>query len=696
MEKHRTAPRMFAAIAALAVFAAPAAQAARVTSGLVAYYPFSEGSGSAVYDRSPTAPHTDLHFEGSAGWLGGTNGVNLSGGRLGSNEAAKALIDALQATNQATFEAWVLPANLSQTGPARILDISNGPNAGEYDYALGQIQNDVEGRLRHTGKNASLQPRLVTSDHFLTTNLVHLVHVFDGSQERLYVDGVQHPTTVNDAGNLSNWDDARVLSLGNTPTLERIWSGDMRTVAIYDRALTPAEIAQNHGEGANVPLSSAIPITVEAGNDHTTPSIPGGALLTAVLRGEIVDPDAAGPIASTWTQISGPVPTFIDDASAPETTVSLPLPGTYVFELAAGDEVRTSADRVTIVAPASTGSASVNLYPDDLDTGVPILPTLEIGCPATAPVRGQYLVATDDLFADVVYDSGEDANAMCSLVVLEGLAPGTQHYWSGRQQDGGGVWSAWSAPTSFTTGGALTTVSFQDGVDGYDGTRDVDIRGSFQNPQVSLNEWDQGAQDILRSGRRPPGEEDEIYRSMVSFDLSGVDPADVESAYLELTIWMHGSPNVFHHGPTAFYALLTPFGEGDDLFGEFPEAGETSWTYSQYAQPWSVPGAADPGVDRTVLPVMRTRITNELGVKAVISGEAFVDLVRDWAQNPGTNYGVVFQAEDEANQPPLKIASREHPDPAFRPRLVILPEPGFAFSLGCGLALLALLRRRSR
>jgi hypothetical protein len=506
---HRTALRALAVVATLTLFAAPGAQAARVTSGLVAYYPFNEGSGPAVYDRSPTAPHTDLHFEGSAAWLGGTNGVSLGGGRLASNETVKALIDVLQASNKATFEAWVLPANLTQTGPARVIDISNGPDAGEYDYALGQIQNDVEGRLRHTGKNANLQPRLVTNDHFLTTSLVQLVHVFDGSQERLYVNGAQHPTTVTNSGNFSNWNDARVMSLGNTSTLDRIWSGDMRTVAIYDRALTPAEISQNYGEGANVALSSAIPITVEAGNDHTTPSVPGGTLLTAVLRGSVTDPDAAGPIASTWTQISGPTPTFIDDASAVETTVDLPSAGTYVFELAAADEVRTSADRVTIVAPAATGSASVNSYPDDLDTGVPPIPTLELGCPATAPVRGQFLVATDALFSDVVYDSGEDDNAMCSLVLLEGLASGTQYYWSGRQLDGGGLWSAWSAATSFTTGGAVTTLSLQDGVGGYAGTRDVDIRGSFQNPQVSLNEWDQGAQDILRSGRRPPGEEDE-------------------------------------------------------------------------------------------------------------------------------------------------------------------------------------------
>jgi hypothetical protein len=673
--------------------AAPAAHAARVTAGIVAYYPFSEGSGAFVYDRSPTAPHTDLDFGGSVGWLGAPNGVSFSGGRIGSIEAATPLIEALQATGEASFEVWVAPANLTQDGPARVLAISNGPGAGQYDYVLGQDERDVEVRLRHTGKNASLQPRLTTSDQFLTTSLVHLVHVFDGTEERLYVDGVQHPTTVTASGDFSNWDDLRLLSIGNTPTLDRTWSGSVRTVAIYDRALSPAEVTQNFQAGADVPLSSSIPLTVDAGHDHTTPSAPGLALLSAVLRGSVDDPDATGPIPSLWSQISGPSPVVFGDASSPETTVDLPQAGTYVFELVASDEVRQAADRVTVIAPAQTGSASVNLFPADLDTGVPILPTLEIDCPPTAPEMGQFLVATDALFQTVVHDTGESPNAVCSSVVLAGLDPATQHYWSGRQQDAGGIWSAWSTPTSFTTGGALFTLSFQDGVGGYAGTRDTDVRGSFQNPQVSLNEWNQGAQDILRTGRRPPGEPDEMYRSMLLFDLSGVDPNTIANAYLELTGWMHGSPSIFFHGATSFYEMNTAWGEGDGLIGDFPDAGEASWTYSEHAQQWSLPGADDPGVDRGVVPLIRTRVTNEPGTTAVVSGEAFTQLVRDWADDPQSNFGVLFRAEDEANQLPLKIASREHPDPAFRPRLVILPEASFALSLACGLALLGALGR---
>ena len=689
---------LLATAALLATAPAPAARAARVTDGIVAYYPFSEGDGALVYDRSPTAPHTDLAFEGGVAWIGSGNGVDFVDGRIGSLEAAGALVDALQATGHASFEVWIAPANVTQGGPARILDVSNGPNAGEYDYVLGQIGNDVEARLRHTGKNASLQPRLTTSNHFLTTGLVHLVHVFDGTMERLYVNGVQHPTTVSSSGSFSNWSDARLLSVGNTPTLNRGWSGAVRTVAIYDRALTPAEITQNFQAGADVTLTSAVPLTVDAGNDQVTPSAPGMSLLSTTLRGVVEDPDAVGPIASLWTQISGPTPVVFDDASSPETTVTLPMQGSYVFELGASDEIRATADRVTVVVPSQTGSPSQNLFPADASFAVSLSPTLELDCPPLAPEEGQFLIAADEAFSSLRYDSGASPTDVCSHVTFADLAGPAAYWWSGRQKDASGIWSAWSTPTSFSTGvpEAFSTLSFQDGVDGYAGTRDADIRGDFQNPLQAINEWNQGAQDILRTGRRPPGEPDEMYRSLVHFELSGIDPEEISNAWLELTGWMHNGPPDFFHGATSFFELKRAWGEGDGLANEAPGPGEVSWTYSEYAQPWAVPGASDPAADRSLAPVMRTRVTNGVGVRTVVSGEAFVELVRQWAEEPETNFGVLFEAEDPANQPPLKIASREHSDPAFRPRLVVelLPEPGVAPALAGGIALLALLARR--
>jgi hypothetical protein len=667
---------LLAAAAIAATLALPSdgvAQTTRVTDGLVAYYPFSEGTGSRVFDRKLNAPYTDLTFEGDVVWLGTANGVSFNDGRIGTLVEATDLVDALQATNQASFEVWVSPANTTQDGPARMLALGTGPSGGAHDYALGQIDRNVEVRLRHTGKTG-FDPRIRTSDGFLTTGLVHLVHVFDGATERLYVDGVEHPATVTSPGNLSSWSDLDLLSIGNTSTRDRSWRGVVRSVAIYDQALSAAEVAQNFQFGPDVPLGADIPLTVDAGPDQVTSSAPGRPLLSTLLNGSVDDPDGTGTFPSQWSLISGPQPVVFGDATSPQTTVDLPTTGVYVFELRASDALRELADLVTVTAPSqSSGSPSQNLFPPDQSFGVSPTPTLEVDCPPLAPDSGQFLIAEDPTFLSIVYDSGLSPTEVCSHVVFASLNDLTEYHWSARQQDSAGLWSEWSVPTRFTTGraGDFVTLSYQDGVDGYLGTSDADIRGDFQNPQNAIFEWNQGAQDVLRTGRRPPGNQDEIFRSLLRFELSGIDPDSIANAYLELTGWTHGDPSVFFHGATTFFEVRIPWGEGAGLAGAAPAPGEASWTYAEFPLPWSVPGASDPGIDRGSTPLIRARLTNQIGAKAVVSSQAFVELVRQWAEQPQTNFGVLFQAEDEAAQPVLKLSGRENSDPSFRPRLVI-------------------------
>lgn len=52
-------------------------------------------------------------------------------------------------------------------------------------------------------------------------------------------------------GDSSAWDPTYLLAVGNTPALDRPWYGDVHLVAIHDRPLTAAEIAQNHAAGAD-------------------------------------------------------------------------------------------------------------------------------------------------------------------------------------------------------------------------------------------------------------------------------------------------------------------------------------------------------------------------------------------------------------------------------------------------------------
>jgi hypothetical protein len=189
----------------------------------------------------------DLVISGSADWSVAANGVLMSGGKVGTQGDAQKLIDALKVSNQSTFEIWVEATNLNQSGPARMISI--GGDVSYQNYVLGQVGDDIEVRLLHTGKDAKSKPRLTTSDGFLTTELTHLVHAYDGTTERIYVNGVGHPTAIVRSGNYANWDINDKLNIGNEATSDRPWHALIRLVAVYDRALSPAEVGQNFGAG---------------------------------------------------------------------------------------------------------------------------------------------------------------------------------------------------------------------------------------------------------------------------------------------------------------------------------------------------------------------------------------------------------------------------------------------------------------
>jgi hypothetical protein len=66
---------------------------------------------------------------------------------------------------------------------------------------------------------------------------------------RLYIHG-EESAAVETGGRVSVWDDTLRLALANEFTGDRSWRGTYHGVAIYNRALTVAEIAEHHAAGA--------------------------------------------------------------------------------------------------------------------------------------------------------------------------------------------------------------------------------------------------------------------------------------------------------------------------------------------------------------------------------------------------------------------------------------------------------------
>jgi len=332
------------------------------------------------------------------------------------------------------------------------------------------------------------------------------------------------------------------------------------------------------------------------------------------------------------------------------------------------------------------------LEPGNHATNVPLVPTLEINCNTLETAAAQYIIAADAQLTTLVYDSLENPNDVCQHFAFAPLAPNTQYYWQARIKNAQGDWSAWSSPGSFTTGSQTPFFNvFQDGTAGYAGTRDADIRGDAQNPLLAIREWDQGAQDVLRTGRRRPGAaSDEIYRSLLKFDLGGLTDANaVQNVYLEMTGYQHGQIAEWfpgHHRLNALYEVLRPWTEGDDIKDVDSETGEVSWSYSERPTQWAIPGVAgasdfDPNTDRKATPLSQFVTTNEVGYRTYWSSKQLLDTVKNWIANPGMNQGLFFQATDESEQKTVMLASREHADPTFHPRLVVVSSEQAAIGL---------------
>ncbi|NOX77094.1 MAG: LamG domain-containing protein, partial [Gammaproteobacteria bacterium] len=247
-ERRRNFQRLFFALL-FSLALTPGAQAARITTGQQVLYTFEEGSGSTVTDVSGTGTPLNLTIATPAAvsWVPGGLSINSSA-VIASAGSANEVINAVQTSNALTIEAWLIPANTTQSGPARIVSLSQDLYAR--NFTLGQQQSAFDVRLRSTATSNNGTPSTGTAG-LVTTALTHVVYTRDAAGvAMIYINGTEQAgTTIS--GNLSNWDGGYRLALANELTGDRPWRGELHLVAIFDRALSAADISQNYSAGAN-------------------------------------------------------------------------------------------------------------------------------------------------------------------------------------------------------------------------------------------------------------------------------------------------------------------------------------------------------------------------------------------------------------------------------------------------------------
>ena len=260
-------------LAWLATASAVAADAPqRVESGLEAIYDFEEGAGSVVHDRGGTEQPLHLQVDASPAtrWKDGALVVTGSA-KIASAGPAKRISEAIQRSRALTIEAWLKPENAAQNGPARIVTLSADPS--RRNFTLGQDGSRYDVRLRTSKTSENGIPSLSSPAGSLTAELTHVVYSRDADgKARIYVNGKAHAEQ-EVAGDLANWSGDFRMALANELTGDRPWRGELHLVAIYSRALTSDEVAQNLAAGpktAAVDYAALLPPAAKRKVDFVT------------------------------------------------------------------------------------------------------------------------------------------------------------------------------------------------------------------------------------------------------------------------------------------------------------------------------------------------------------------------------------------------------------------------------------------
>lgn len=316
----------------------------RVDGGLLALYRFDEAAGDTIHDTSGAGAPLDLVIPAGApvDWRPGSLAVQAPV-LIASPGAVTRLTEAVRATNEVTIEAWLEPGNLTQTGPARIFTLSSGTSGSNFMLGQGVYGGNadlIDVRLRATGTSTSGTPSLSTVSGTLQRRLTHVVFTRDAAGvTRTWLDGLERATGTA-AGDLSNWDSTFRLAVANELSGDRPWLGEYHLVAAYDRALAPADVAQNFAAG---PSANNLPTAVLV----ATPTV-GAVPLTVAFDGSL-SLGGAGPVVSwAWDFGDG------ESGSGPLPAHEYLNPGLYTATLTVtnGDGGMESADVViTVVGP---------------------------------------------------------------------------------------------------------------------------------------------------------------------------------------------------------------------------------------------------------------------------------------------------------------------------------------------------------
>lgn len=224
----------------------------RVTSELQLLYTFQGRQGQdSIPDVSDVGTPYDLTIQDPLNVQWAEAGMAIVQPTIARNPTPPLkVLQACQASNAITLEAWVRAGELEPEQRSRVFAFSIDP--GNRNFDIGQEQTAWDARLRteETGLNGN-NPSTTTNQEIVSGEMQHVAFVRDNVIEEgtLYVNGIVRAQEENVDGLFGNWNSVYGLNVANEATLDRPFIGQLNLAAVYCRALSTDEVRQNYEAG---------------------------------------------------------------------------------------------------------------------------------------------------------------------------------------------------------------------------------------------------------------------------------------------------------------------------------------------------------------------------------------------------------------------------------------------------------------
>ena len=229
----------------------------RVRSGLQALYTFEDGKGDIIHDRSGAGTALDLKIANmnAIHWLNGALQIQKPT-FIRSLTNAQKITQFTKRTRGLSIEAWVIPANNRQDGPARVVTLSGNPSSR--NFTLGQDGDHYDLRLRTTTTTTNGMPSTPAPAGTASPKLTHILFTrHPNGTARIFING-KPQVTAQIKGDFGNWDDNFSLTLVNEVGGDRPWLGTLHLIAVYSRPLADLEVKQNFDAGPNAATAALL------------------------------------------------------------------------------------------------------------------------------------------------------------------------------------------------------------------------------------------------------------------------------------------------------------------------------------------------------------------------------------------------------------------------------------------------------